>query len=78
VAVHVVAGLRVGGGGVRDALAVLAAPAYIVWKVATLAATVRSGRAAAGWVRTAREPQGQTAREPRRAAPRDSHGRVAP
>jgi cellulose synthase/poly-beta-1,6-N-acetylglucosamine synthase-like glycosyltransferase len=55
VTLHVVAGIIVGGGGRRDFIALLAAPFYIVWKLANLGAIVRTASGIAEWIRTARE-----------------------
>jgi cellulose synthase/poly-beta-1,6-N-acetylglucosamine synthase-like glycosyltransferase len=54
VAVHVVAGILVGGGDRRDLAALLCAPFYVLWKLAALPKTLQSVRAAAPWVRTDR------------------------
>jgi hypothetical protein len=55
VGVHVLAAIRVGGGGWRDGMALLAAPFYILWKLTLFKALVGSARKDAAWVRTARE-----------------------
>jgi len=54
VAVHVLGAVAVGGGGMRDLAALLAAPGYIVWKVALVPAIARASRKGAAWVRTER------------------------
>jgi len=54
VAIHVVAGILVGGGDWRDFAALLCAPFYVLWKLAALPRTLQSARSAAPWVRTDR------------------------
>ncbi|MFZ2061008.1 MAG: glycosyltransferase family 2 protein [Candidatus Binatus sp.] len=54
VAFHVVVGILVGGGDWRDFSALLSAPFYVAWKLATLPKTVQSARSVAPWVRTER------------------------
>ena len=54
VAVHVGAGILVGGGDWRDFGALLCAPFYVVWKLAALPRTLQSARAVAPWIRTDR------------------------
>jgi cellulose synthase/poly-beta-1,6-N-acetylglucosamine synthase-like glycosyltransferase len=54
VAVHITAGIVVGGGDWGDFAALLSAPLYIVWKLAALPKTLQSARAAAPWIRTDR------------------------
>jgi len=54
VAFHVGAGIAVSGGGISDVLSLLAAPFYILWKVAVTPEIFRSGRRKAAWVRTER------------------------
>jgi cellulose synthase/poly-beta-1,6-N-acetylglucosamine synthase-like glycosyltransferase len=54
VAFHVVAGILVGGGDWRDFSALLSAPFYVAWKLASLPKTVQSARSVAPWVRTER------------------------
>jgi len=54
VAVHITAGIIVGGGDWGDFAALLSAPLYIVWKLAALPKTLQSARAAAPWIRTDR------------------------
>jgi cellulose synthase/poly-beta-1,6-N-acetylglucosamine synthase-like glycosyltransferase len=54
VAVHVVAGILVGGGDWRDFGALLCAPFYVGWKLTALPKTLHSARSAAPWVRTDR------------------------
>lgn len=55
VGVHVLAAIRVGGGGWRDLGAVTAAPFYILWKLTLFKALWRSSRKDAAWVHTDRE-----------------------
>lgn len=54
VGVHVVAAIRIGGGGWRDLLALATAPFYILWKLTILRAIGRASRTDAAWVRTER------------------------
>lgn len=56
VGLHVLAAIRVGGGGWRDLQAVAAAPFYILWKLTLFKALLRGARKDAAWVRTDREP----------------------
>ncbi|MFV0294569.1 MAG: glycosyltransferase family 2 protein [Hyphomicrobiaceae bacterium] len=56
VGLHVLAAIRVGGGGWRDLQAVAAAPFYLLWKLAMFGTLLRSARRDAAWVRTDREP----------------------
>ena len=55
VGLHVLAAIRVGGGGWRDVQAVAAAPFYILWKLTLFKALLRGARKDAAWVRTDRE-----------------------
>lgn len=61
---HVLAALRIGGGGLRDLLALAAAPLYIVWKLTVLRLLRQTAREDAAWVRTRRETQDQTQGDP--------------
>lgn len=54
VAVHVVAGILVGGGDWRDFAVLLCSPFYVAWKLAALPRTLNSARGMAPWVRTDR------------------------
>jgi cellulose synthase/poly-beta-1,6-N-acetylglucosamine synthase-like glycosyltransferase len=54
---YVLRGWMVSGTGARGLLALLCAPAFVVWKLAVLAVRSRSKE----WVRTAREDQGASA-----------------
>jgi cellulose synthase/poly-beta-1,6-N-acetylglucosamine synthase-like glycosyltransferase len=54
VALHVAAGIIVGGGDWSDFTALLGAPFYVVWKLATLPKTIQSARSTAPWIRTER------------------------
>jgi len=58
VVVHVLAGIVVGGGGLRDVAALAAAPFFIVWKVALAPAIVGASRKETTWVRTERADPG--------------------
>ena len=60
VGLHVLAGLRVGGGGWRDLGALAGAPLYVIWKLTLAKALARASSSSADWVRTARndEPEG--------------------
>lgn len=51
---HVLAAIRIGGGGWRDLLALASAPIYILWKLTILRAITRASRRDADWVRTDR------------------------
>jgi cellulose synthase/poly-beta-1,6-N-acetylglucosamine synthase-like glycosyltransferase len=53
-AFHVVAAVCIGGGGRREWVTLLRAPAYIAWKLSTLASLVKASRRDAAWVRTER------------------------
>lgn len=55
VGVHVLVGIAVGGGGLKDIAALLTAPFYIVWKLMIVRALARRSRRDAEWVRTERE-----------------------
>lgn len=54
VALHVTAGIIVGGGDWSDFAALLSAPFYVFWKLAGLPRTLQSARRAAPWIRTDR------------------------
>src|SRR5271154_143433 len=54
VAIHVFAGLFVGGGDWRDLAALFSAPFYVAWKLAVLPKTLQSASATSPWVRTKR------------------------
>ncbi len=54
---HLVAAIAVGGGGIRDLLALLTAPFYIVWKILLIPALLRTSKSGAAWVRTERTRQ---------------------
>jgi cellulose synthase/poly-beta-1,6-N-acetylglucosamine synthase-like glycosyltransferase len=68
-ALHVLAGLAVGGGGVRDLLALLQAPGYVAWKLRGVADTLRTARGRARWVRTGRERPGAIVESSARTGP---------
>ncbi|MEP7338943.1 MAG: glycosyltransferase family 2 protein [Acidobacteriota bacterium] len=54
VALHIVAAIRVGGGGLKEFAALAAAPFYVAWKLVLIPATLRTARKDADWVRTER------------------------
>ena len=54
VAIHVFAGLFVGGGDWRDLAALFSAPFYVAWKLTALPKTLQSASATSPWVRTKR------------------------
>jgi cellulose synthase/poly-beta-1,6-N-acetylglucosamine synthase-like glycosyltransferase len=58
VALHIVAAIRVGGGGWKDFAALAAAPFYVVWKALLIPAMLRTARTNAEWVRTERAGTG--------------------
>ena len=55
VVLHVCAGIVVGGGGMRDFAALIAAPFYIAWKLTATSAILKATSRAAPWIRTPRE-----------------------
>ncbi len=57
VALHLLAAIRVTGGGPSDFAALLSAPFYIVWKILLIPSLIRSSRSKTAWIRTAREPE---------------------
>jgi cellulose synthase/poly-beta-1,6-N-acetylglucosamine synthase-like glycosyltransferase len=57
VLLHLVAAIVVGGGGWEDAVALAAAPAYILWKVLLIPKLLRGARADEKWVRTERNAE---------------------
>jgi cellulose synthase/poly-beta-1,6-N-acetylglucosamine synthase-like glycosyltransferase len=54
IAAHVLTGIAVGGGGLRDVTALAVAPFYVGWKLAMLPLVWRASRRNAEWVRTER------------------------
>jgi cellulose synthase/poly-beta-1,6-N-acetylglucosamine synthase-like glycosyltransferase len=52
---HTVAALRLSGSARQDLIALLALPAYVVWKFRILPATLRSVRSSTEWKRTERQ-----------------------
>jgi cellulose synthase/poly-beta-1,6-N-acetylglucosamine synthase-like glycosyltransferase len=54
VALHLLTGIRVTGGGWREVTALLGAPFYVLWKILLLPRIFRSSRSGAAWVRTER------------------------
>lgn len=59
VALHIVAAIRVGGGGAKEFAALAAAPFYMAWKVMMIPAMLRTARKDAEWVRTERANPGE-------------------
>jgi hypothetical protein len=59
VAAHVLTGIAVGGGGIRDVAALAVAPFYVGWKLAMLPLVWRASRRNAEWVRTERAGAGE-------------------
>ncbi len=58
-ALHILAAIAVGGGGLKDLAALFAAPFYILWKLTLLKSLVKSARSDNEWVRTARVNPGK-------------------
>jgi cellulose synthase/poly-beta-1,6-N-acetylglucosamine synthase-like glycosyltransferase len=54
VGLHVIAGIKVGGGSIEDLAALLAAPFYVAWKLTMSPLILRAARRDAAWVRTER------------------------
>jgi cellulose synthase/poly-beta-1,6-N-acetylglucosamine synthase-like glycosyltransferase len=54
VGVHVLAGIRVGGGSVKDCASLFAVPFYVAWKLTMSPAIVKMARHNTPWVRTER------------------------
>ena len=54
VLVHLMAAIVTSGGGWRDAMALLASPCYILWKLFQIPLLVRSSRTNTAWIRTER------------------------
>ncbi len=59
--VHLMAAIRVGGGGLRDAGILFFAPFYVIWKILLIPRLIRTSRSGAAWVRTEREPDAGSA-----------------
>jgi hypothetical protein len=57
-ATHVLGGIAVGGGGLRDVAALAAAPVYVAWKIGLARAIARASRPEATWIRTERAASG--------------------
>jgi glycosyltransferase involved in cell wall biosynthesis len=55
VLVHLLAAIRIGGGGKEDLFALIAAPVYILWKILLIPRLFRASKSGAAWVRTERE-----------------------
>ena len=55
VALHIVAAVFVGGGGLKDLAVLAAAPFYVLWKVALLPVLLRTARKDTEWIRTDRQ-----------------------
>jgi hypothetical protein len=54
VGLHLAAALYVGGGSVKDLLALAAAPFYVAWKLTMVPVILRGAKKDVAWVRTAR------------------------
>jgi cellulose synthase/poly-beta-1,6-N-acetylglucosamine synthase-like glycosyltransferase len=54
VGAHVVAGIRVGGGDLKDVTSLLAAPLFVAWKLMMVPSIVKMTRDNSPWVRTQR------------------------
>jgi cellulose synthase/poly-beta-1,6-N-acetylglucosamine synthase-like glycosyltransferase len=54
VSVHVVAGILVGGGNLDDFASLLAAPLYLIWKLANSRLILKTARRDSSWLRTER------------------------
>jgi cellulose synthase/poly-beta-1,6-N-acetylglucosamine synthase-like glycosyltransferase len=52
--VHLMAAITMSGGDWRDAMALLASPYYILWKLLQIPLLIRSSRANTAWIRTER------------------------
>ena len=59
VALHIIAAIRVGGGGLKELAALATAPFYIVWKAMLIPAMLKTARRDAEWVRTERASTGE-------------------
>lgn len=57
VLLHVLVGIWVGGGGIKDLMALATAPLYIIWKLTLLPLMMKTATKNATWVRTEREPK---------------------
>ncbi len=61
VALHLIAAIRITGGGLAAFAALLAGPFYVVWKILLIPRLLKTSRAKTAWVRTERavhpEPQ---------------------
>src|SRR5262249_13072079 len=55
VGLHVVLAVRLGGGSWTDLIGLVAAPAYLAWKVSLIAPPLRSTRSTTEWRRTERQ-----------------------
>ena len=54
VSIHVVAGILVGGGDLDDFASLLAAPLYLIWKLAMSRMILKTARRDSSWLRTER------------------------
>jgi len=54
VVVHLLAGIRLIGGGLPDVAALLGAPFYVIWKIALIPKLIAGSRSQSAWVRTER------------------------
>ena len=52
---HLLAAIRVTGGGASELAALAAAPFYVIWKILLLPRLIKSSRSNAAWVRTERQ-----------------------
>jgi cellulose synthase/poly-beta-1,6-N-acetylglucosamine synthase-like glycosyltransferase len=59
VGLHVLAAIRVGGGGWRDVGALFAAPWYVLWKILLIPKLFAAARKNTAWVRTERAGEGK-------------------
>ncbi len=62
VVVHLCAAIAVGGGGLRDVVALLTAPLYVVWKIRLVPQLIYNSGKNAVWVRTERSPRKEGAK----------------
>jgi hypothetical protein len=55
VAVHMLAAIRIGGGGWSDVAALCSAPFYLIWKLRIIPQLIRNAGGGTAWVRTERQ-----------------------